>query len=214
MMKPALLLLLLALSQFGFGQDKTADYTIYSAYLKIYQKSKNKQFNYAIRESMDRGQKNNLSTIVGMLGNFRSYLKDNSDASMFFQCEYFRDTLKKDTLWLPLIEQLNQMMMGKHIIQNRFSNDLKVTVFADYRYLEYFDRKTSGDIEEGWAAFHDDYPGYSLLTELSPIANDGKRAVFYFSTRCGSLCGTGQFVLFYKDDKGWRFVGILPIWMA
>jgi len=34
MMKPALLLLLLALSQFGFGQDKTADYTIYSCLSK------------------------------------------------------------------------------------------------------------------------------------------------------------------------------------
>lgn len=70
------------------------------------------------------------------------------------------------------------------------------------------------DIDEGWATFHEDYPGYSLLVNLSEIVSDGKRAIFYMSHRCGGLCGAGYMVLFYKDTSGWRFTCTLPIWMS
>ena len=161
--------------------------------------------------SSDYGKTDGYYDIEGMITTFRSYVHGEKDAMMDMGYWAFRDTLKIDTLWIPLIERLRQNIRKKFIIKNKFSEDLNVSLMPYNHYAECFVDK---EIREGWDSFHEDYPGYSYLTELSVIVNDDKRAVFYFSTRCGGLCGTGQLVLFYKDVSGRRYVGVLPIWLS
>jgi hypothetical protein len=206
-----LIVIILSLPCVGFSQSNADDYDIYSSYLKSYQKQTGKGINYVIRVSGDFKKYNNASDIAGILIDFRNYLKDGKDAGLFFQCSFFRDTLKTDTSWLQLIGQLHQKMQKEYNIQNKFSKGLQISMLTDSHYTEYFD---NGNIEQGWSAFHDDYPDNSLLVSLSQIINDGKRAVFYISQQCGGLCGAGYMVLFYKDVSGWRFVGTIPIWMS
>jgi hypothetical protein len=213
-MKTILITIVMVLPCFVFGQSKVDDYDIYSSYLKTYQYNNNVKFNYVIMVSSDYGKRNNESDIGGILEDFRDYLKDGKDAGVFIQCWYFRDTLKKDTLWLPLIARLNKRIQKEHIIQNSFSKDLQVFMLPYNEYIKYFDKDNGKDIDEGWTSFHENYPGYSLLINLSEIESDGKRAVFYLSHQCGGLCGAGYMVLFYKDASGWKFIGTLPIWMS
>lgn len=145
-----------------------------------------------------------------MLNEFRDYLKgDKLAESSFFKFESFKDTLKKDTLWLPLIARLNQRLHKEHIIKNIFSKDMHVSMFTYNQYAEYFEEKS---INDSWIEFHEDFPGHSILTDLSEIVSDDKRAVFYFSWRCGGSCGDGSLILFYKAKSGWKYVCSIPMW--
>lgn len=106
--------------------------------------------------------------------------------------------------------RLNQTMNKKYTLKNKFSRDLPLSILADFQYDEYF--KKNNKVEEGWNSFHDDYPGKSFLIEFSQIIKDTKHAVFYFSSRCGGLCGHGCLVLYVNDASGWKYIGTLPIW--
>jgi len=208
-----IIIVLLAFPLLVFGQKNPEDYTIYSKYLKIYQDNKKAKLSYVIRVSTDYGKKSYGSDIGDILQEIRGYLKgDKSDGSAFFRFEAFKDTLKSDTLWLPLMTRLQERMKHEYRIQNQFSNNLQITMLTYNHYIEYFDKTNSRDIDNGWASFHEDYPDKPLLINLSEIVNDGKRAVFYFSSQCGGLCGVGQLVLFYKDKSEWRFVLVIPMW--
>ncbi len=207
------LLIFLLFPHLVFGQKLPDEYDMYSKYLKIFQDTKKVELNLVIMVSSTYGKKNNESDLGSSLIDFRNYLRGNkSDASAFFQCEAFRDTLNKDTLWLPLIDELNKKLAKDHnTIRNQFSEGLKINLLTYNHYDGYFG---DGDIDGGWATFHEDYGDKSALINLSQVVNDGKRAVFYFSSQCGGLCGEGRIVLFYKDRAGWRFVIGLPLWAS
>jgi len=211
-MKPILIAIVFVIPCLCFGQKKTDDYTIYSEYLKAFQHQREGKYNFVVRVTPDYGPSKDGSDLSALLQDFRDYLKGGKlTGSYFLKCPQLVDTLKKDTLWLSLIAQLNGSLKKTHTIRNAFAKDIHVSMFTYSQYAEYFENKT---IDEGWASFHEDYPGHSILTDISEIASDGKRAVFYFSWRCGGLCGDGSLVIFYKDASGWRYVCTVTLWQV
>lgn len=131
--------------------------------------------------------------------------------SFVLYCPQLIDTLKKDTAWLVLIDQLNKSFKKQHTVRNAFPRDIHVSMFTYSQYAEYFQNK---GMDEGWANFREDYSGHSILTTVSNIVSDGKHALFYFSWRCGSLCGDGSLVMFYKDVSGWEYLCSIRLWQS
>jgi hypothetical protein len=189
----------------------TNDYSIYSDYLKIFQKSKSHQFNFVVRTSTDYGRHGGNSDIKGLVDLYRDYVKGekSSLSTMVFRYQFFMDTLRKDTSWIPLIARLYEQMHHEYLIHNKFSNDVKVSMLTYNHYEEYFGNKQP---KEGWDSFHEDYTDKSLLIDLSEILNDDKHAVFYFSFRCGGLCGGGNLILYCKVNSKWQYAGTLYIY--
>jgi len=104
-------------------------------------------------------------------------------------------------------------------IENNFSPVLQTTIIDTDQYNKYFKKfKTSKQIERNWQRFHKNYNissmynRSSILIEFSDIASDGKEAAFYFSWRCGGLCGEGDLVFFSKENGEWKFLHLTPLW--
>jgi hypothetical protein len=208
-MKAILIAIVMILPYTVFCQIKGDDYKIYSRYLTELQHEKKEKVTYVIRDSTCYSDESNISDF---LKGFRGFLKgEKGSEGVFLGFNYFRDTLKKDTLWLPLIEQLTQKL-NREGVENKFSKKLRVSILNSQDYSAYFGERNY--IDQGWTLFQKDHPGRSYLTEFSKIMSDGKRAVFYFSTSFGSLGGSGCLVLFYKDGVDWEFVGTIPLWLS
>ena len=209
-MKVLLITIFLALPCFVFAQVKEDDYAIYSNYLKTLQKDTSGKITYVIRVSGDYEGKKGQSYISDIVSDLRDYLKGTKSYGLaFVKFRLFRDTIKKDTLWVPIMAQLSQEMKKRYYIKNSFSKDLQVDLLTYPLYAGFFEQKDAQDV---WPAFHEYYPGDSRLIELSQVVSDGKRAAFFFSEGCGGLCGGASLILYYKDSSGWRFAGEFPLW--
>jgi hypothetical protein len=197
-----------------FAQATKEDYAMYSQYLDLNQKDKSAQFNFIVRQSTDYIIKYDKTSINEMVNEFRGFTKEDKESIADLEALYrlFIPVLKTDTLWIPLIAELNQKMQYKFVVKNEFSPGLQTTVIRDHAYKKYFGKHKN--IKKGWERFHGHYGKISLLIDLSAIANDGKHAVFYFARRCGGLCGAGQLVLFYKENSEWKYLMTLNIWQS
>jgi hypothetical protein len=67
-----------------------------------------------------------------------------------------------------------------------------------------------------WPAFYKQFPGSQGLLEFSGVAfsADGTQAFFYFSNRCGGLCGTGYYVIMEKRDGLWVIQKEVRMWVS
>ncbi|HTE00701.1 MAG TPA: hypothetical protein VK668_15520 [Mucilaginibacter sp.] len=213
--KIAVVIVFLVFPLLVFGQKMPENYVIYSKYLKLNQDNKKDKLNYVIRVSND-DREGGREDIMDMTQDFGHYLKGDKSAlnGFFGGRRALVPVLIADTLWLPLLERLYKNMGKQYLIQNKFSNGLQITMLTYNHYDEYFDKSNARDIEDGWASFREDYPERPFLIGLSEVVNDGQRAVFYFSSKCGSLCGVGQLVLFYKEKSEWKFVLAISLWNA
>jgi len=211
-MKPFLIAIIILIPCLCFGQKNTSDYDIYSEYFRVFQKQHGGEYNFVIKVKPGYNPTEEDTGISSFLYDVRGDIKEGKiPGSFVLNCPQLIDTLKKDTSWLLLIDQLNKGLKKQHTIRNAFSKDIRVSMFTYGQYAEYFENK---EINEGWANFHDDYPGHSVLTTVSDIASDGRRAVFYFSWRCGGLCGDGSLVMFYKDASGWKYLCSITLWQT
>jgi hypothetical protein len=209
-----MIFILLYLPCFVFAQSNIDDYAVYSSYFRMFNDTRGGKHTFVVQVSTNYGRKEGESDIISVLDDFREYVKNKKVGDAFFKNFFLIDTLKKDTLWLPLISKLIQRMHKPHVIQNRFSKDLDVFLLPYTEYIKYFGESGSSikGIDDAWASFHENYPDHGILTDLSEIVNDGKRAVFYFGWRCGGLCGDGSLVMFYKEGLEWKFVTAIPMW--
>jgi len=211
-MKPILVAIISLIPSFCLGQQKSDDYNIYSEYFRVFQKQHGGEYNFVIKVKPGYNPTKEDTGISSFLYDVRGDIKEGKiPGSFVLNCPQLIDTLKKDTSWLLLIDQLNESFKKQHTIRNTFAKDIHVSMFTYSQYAEYFENK---DMDEGWASFREDYPVHSILTTVSDIISDGKRAVFYFSWRCGGLCGDGSLVMFYKDARGWKYLCSVRLWQS
>jgi hypothetical protein len=212
-MRKILLALALLFPLIGFSQSKADEYAIYSNYLRAFDKERGGRHTFAIKIASDYNNYRDASYITDVLDDFRDYVK-NKKAGFVFSArrDFLMDTLKKETLWLPLISKLIRQMHKPYVIKNYFSKDLRVFLLPYTEYYKYYGATNGIGIDEEWAAFHENYPDHAVLADLSEVVSDGKRAVFYFGWRCGGLCGDGSLVMLYNDGSGWRVVTSITMW--
>ncbi len=204
---------LVLLPYFAFSQQTPGDYAIYSQYLKVFQSSKKVEKMYFVVKDLGDSVEYQDEGVIGTVKDLTLYLK--GDKSVTFSDVYFtfRDilsTLKKDSLWIPVIDELSAKIKQKFEIENKFSPDLHTIIISEDTYHLYF--RNFNHIEKSWEHFHKHYPLPSALISLSKIAGDGTRTVFYFSERCGGLCGDGELVFFQKENGKWKFLAKSALW--
>jgi hypothetical protein len=67
-----------------------------------------------------------------------------------------------------------------------------------------------------WPAYYKQFPGSQGLLTFSGVgfSADGTQAFFYFSNRCGGLCGTGDYVIMEKHDGRWGIQKEIGMWVS
>lgn len=210
-MRKILVTITLLLPFCAFSQAKTDEYAIYSSYFRVFNE-RGGRHTFAVKISSDYSNYEDVAYIQDVLDDFRDYIKDKKFGFVFAQRDFLIDTLKTDTLWLPLISKLISNVHKTHVIKDYFSKDLKVFLLPYTEYYKYYGATNRRDIDEEWALFHENYPDNAVLVDLSQVVSDGKRAVFYFGWRCGGLCGDGSLVMLQNDGSGWHVVTSIIMW--
>lgn len=67
-----------------------------------------------------------------------------------------------------------------------------------------------------WTRFYEIYPKSGGYNSFSRVGFDkkGRQALVYFVNSCGSLCGTGTFVLLEKGENDWVVRSTARIWIS
>jgi hypothetical protein len=84
--------------------------------------------------------------------------------------------------------------------------------FVDAQQIESYFSEGEG----GWQAFDRDYPHYGGFITLSKVGfnRDMNQALVYFSSVCGTTCGTGSLVFLVKEGNVWRIKGTAVNWIS
>src|ERR1044072_17126 len=74
----------------------------------------------------------------------------------------------------------------------------------------------NGDLDEGWKAVHNTYPGVGAFQTLSRVgfSKDHNQALVYFPHFCGSLCGQGEYFVLEKIEGKWRVKNRIGSWIS
>lgn len=206
-----LLIVIFLFPCFVFGQTAPDSYAIYSKFLKVYKTNNRIRRHFLVKGSTDQFSKYDTTELKQLTKGMRSYLKGDKHAlaelGMFGS---FADMVKKDTLWVPLIIELDRVIKNDFIVKKKF-HGVKTSIITQSEYDKYF---KDGRSRKAWLTFHLKYSKKSAIIGLSEIAEDGKRAVFNFESNYGELGGEGGLVLFYKENSEWKFLMYLRIWQA
>ncbi len=67
-----------------------------------------------------------------------------------------------------------------------------------------------------WTEFYKVYPNSAGHNSLSRVGFDkaGTQALVYFVNWCGIVCGTGNYVLLEKGEKGWAVSQTAMMWIS
>lgn len=67
-----------------------------------------------------------------------------------------------------------------------------------------------------WPAYYKQFPGSNGVLTFSRVgfSGDGTQALFYYSNRCGGLCGTGSYVIMEKRNGNWTIQQEIEMWVS
>jgi hypothetical protein len=70
--------------------------------------------------------------------------------------------------------------------------------------------------QDGWEAFHQEYPGTTVLATISRpgINRERNRTLLYLEESCGQLCGGGTLLLLGKEDGKWKIINAATVSMS
>ncbi|MBC8110477.1 MAG: hypothetical protein H7Y04_05400 [Verrucomicrobia bacterium] len=180
--------------------------------MKAYRKEQGEKVTkLVVRKSTDFNIKYGEGEINQVTEILRDFVKGDIVAVNMANFQYGNlvDTVKKDTLWLSLIDTLNKKMQHRHRLKNEFTTDIQLSFINRTRHF-----RNNKTVNKNWVRFYRKYPTAYALVEFSEVANDGERAIFYFAARRGGLWGRGDLILFHKIGFGWKFLGYLKIWVS
>jgi hypothetical protein len=89
-------------------------------------------------------------------------------------------------------------------------------VLVSQEELDQLDSATGSDRDEFWTAFEANYGtncGYHSFSRAG-FSEDGRQALVYLSSLCGSLCGGGELILLERGAQGYAVVERVPVWIA
>jgi hypothetical protein len=68
----------------------------------------------------------------------------------------------------------------------------------------------------GWPAYYKLFPHSNGILTFSRIgfSADGTQAFFYWSNRCGGLCGSGNYVIMEKRSGQWEITSEIEAWVS
>ncbi|HVP57273.1 MAG TPA: carboxypeptidase-like regulatory domain-containing protein [bacterium] len=98
---------------------------------------------------------------------------------------------------------------GAYPIESRFTLSVPVALLSAEQLSEILH-------DGGWELFHQDFPQAPFVANLSRVGFNasGDRALVYYSTYCGYLCGGGDFYLMTKANGTWSVENHIPAWTS
>lgn len=84
--------------------------------------------------------------------------------------------------------------------------------FVDAQQIDDYFREGGG----GWPAFDLDYPHYGGFITFSRVGfnREMNQALVYFTSVCGSTCGTGSIIFLVKEGVAWKIKGVTGSWVS
>ena len=97
-------------------------------------------------------------------------------------------------------------------LEESFDLKAKYVLLSHDKRDEYF----KPGVMEGWKTLEEKYPGASGFIRLAGVGFNPEKdeALTYVEHGCGSLCGTGTYVLLRKSAKGWKVDKTVMLWIA
>jgi hypothetical protein len=112
----------------------------------------------------------------------------------------------------PLLEELLVKNKTSVPLQNLFKIKHNSVLLDENDFADFFKNRDF----EGWDDFYKKYPDSSGFITVSRVGFDKKltKAILYKSMSCGSLCGSGDYILFEKTDGKWKAVNWFNCWIS
>lgn len=196
--KIATLLLIWLLSASSSYGRKTEDYKVYDAVIR-----------HMFRDSVTRFDMNaKVDKIV---------IRERTHS------EYAWDPKKED--WAQVKMALRSLTDGtisgyetvrrsEVTLEKKFDIHLKYFLIED-KQLKKLLPHPNGSMDH-WKEFYKAYPNSAGYNSFSRVGYDkaGRTALVYFVNWCGSLCGTGTYVLVHKGEGGWMVKETAGMWIS
>lgn len=209
-----LLILTILISQLSFSQREKDDYELYSMILK---------------QRLELGMNLEKEKIV-LIEQFRDEYDriyeifehkydtiTQSDLSMLHSMTY-KDTtfLKRVTKEKDLRDVITQLTSNKsehpEIKAELLRKPLiEIETITDRKFNSFFGRYKSS--HRGWKRIEKKY-GTNQIIEFSQVNYNGQFASTYYGIHCGSLCGSGNIVIFEKVNGEWKILTEINLWMS
>lgn len=132
---------------------------------------------------------------------------------------------KRTKLSTSSVGELNAEAMDDMYDRNKTITTLPASIACDQlkilseaEILKGFDTKPklphSIAVDEDWAGFYETFPGVSDIVKVSMpgYSKDGKQAVIYLQSVCGSLCGGGSFMQYKNVNGAWLYDKTSSVW--
>ena len=110
------------------------------------------------------------------------------------------------------VEAFMERSARPETLEESFDLKAKYVLLSHDKRDEYF----KPGVMEGWKTLEERYPGASGFIRLAGVGFNPERdeALTYVERGCGSLCGTGTYVLLKKSAKGWKVEKTVTLWIA
>ena len=112
----------------------------------------------------------------------------------------------------PLFESSQARSKESVSLSRLFNIKHDYVLLAESAFADFFKAK---DLD-GWEDFYKKYPGSSGYISLSRVGFNTTftKAIIFRKQNCGSLCGSGDHILFEKVDGKWKDIGRFNCWMS
>lgn len=209
-----LLILTLFISQLSFSQTEKEDYELYLLILT---------------QQLELGNKSQKDKVI-LIEQF----KDEFDG------DYEVFDHKSETITNPDLSMLKTMTYNDTIFIKRISiepglrnvivkltsdksehpkikaellkfSSIDVGTITDKKFNSFF--RNIRKIDNGWKRINKKY-GTNKIVEFSQVSYNGQFASAYYGIHCGSLCGTGNIIVFEKVNGKWKILTEINLWTA
>jgi len=137
--------------------------------------------------------------------------------------EYAWDTKKENWSQVKIrISSLTDEIIADYESVRKSETGLKEKLDIPFKYILIGDKELrkliphpNGSMEH-WNEFYKLYPKSAGYNSFSRVGYDkaGRTALVYFVNWCGSLCGTGNYVLVEKSETGWKVKETARMWIS
>ncbi|MCC8358917.1 hypothetical protein LA313_03320 [Salinimicrobium sp. ASW11-47] len=209
-----LLIIISLIFQQSYSQTADDNYELYSLILS---------------EKLELGTTKKIDSILlikrfeNRLGNDYSLFELSSDSITSNDINILLIKTNKDTTFVKRLIQepsIKRLITGltdniddnpKIEINRLKPTNLHTQSISTRKYYSFFGRNF--DKKNPWERIERKF-GTRKVVELSRVNYSGNLAAVYYGLHCGSLCGTGNIVIFEKIDEKWRILTELNLWMS
>ena len=116
-----------------------------------------------------------------------------------------------------IVSEIEKETLENYVDKNRNSDHVHITNLGlEYQFItaqesfEIFSNYGAG----GWETFYERFPDSTGIIRFSRIGFNERhdQAFLYVENTCGSLCGSGSFVLLDRHGDDWQVVKETPVW--